>query len=359
MDYRTARAAIHDWRVRLDRQFSTSAADQQAIRTVFVLWLVAFFFKHAGSGWDVAWHFRYVFGALEPPHWLNMVGNTIAIGLIIFQTMTGKAIERNGFLVMQGAFVVFLIHMPLDVLNHYLFGLDVTVWSPTHMLGFAATTVMMAGLLYSWLKLAEPGRWRLVIALLCWSFLLDDVMYMLSQQEYGVIALAAYAYGVTTASPELLAQAGRSPEQFVKGGIPHWVYPIWMLLTSTTVLLTARRIQSWRWTATTVALVYLAYRVISWIMLDTFGFPVSFLPAMLLLVAFVIDVATSRRWSALVTALALVISAYPLAMLIDSYTLMPEFALETAPIVLLALWSGLAAADWWRRRSGKIAMQAV
>jgi len=27
--------------------------------------------------------------------------------------------------------------------------------------------------------------------------------------------------------------------------------------------------------------------------------------------------------------------------------------------VLLALWSGLAAADWWRRRSGKIAMQAV
>ncbi|MDQ2999570.1 MAG: hypothetical protein M3R61_21260, partial [Chloroflexota bacterium] len=219
--------------------------------------------------------------------------------------------------------------------------------------------VMMAGLLYSWLKLAEPGHWRLLIALLCWSFLLDDVMYMLSQQEYGVIALAAYAYGVTTASPELLAQAGRSPEQFVKGGIPHWVYPIWMLLTSTTVLLMARRIQSWRWTATTVALVYLAYRVISWIMLEMFGFPVSFLPAMLLLLAFVIDVATSRRWSALVTALALVISAYPLAMLIGSYTLMPEFALETAPIVLLALWSGLAAADWWRRRSGKIAMQAV
>ena len=160
MGYRTTRAAIHDWRARIDRQFSTSAADQQTIRVVFVLWLVAFFFKHAGSGWDIAWHFRYVFGALEAPHWLNMVGNMIAIGLIIFQTLTGKAVERNGFLLMQGAFVVFLIHMPLDVLNHYLFGLDVTVWSPTHMLGFAATTVMMAGLLYSWLKLAEPGRQR-------------------------------------------------------------------------------------------------------------------------------------------------------------------------------------------------------
>ena len=359
MDYRTTRAAIQDWRERLDRQFSTSAADQPTIRAMFVLWLVAFFLKHAGSAWDVAWHFRYVFGALEPPHWLNMVGNMIAIALIIFQTMTGKAVERNGFLVMQSAFVVFLIHMPLDVLNHYLFGLDVTVWSPTHMLGFAATTVMMAGLLYSWLKLAEPGRWRLVIGLLCWAFLLDDVMYMLSQQEYGVIALAAYAHGVTTASPELLAQAGRNPEQFVEGGIPHWVYPIWMLLTSTAVLLAARHIQGWRWSATTVALIYLAYRVIGWILLSTFGFPISFIPAMVLLIACVIDLAVIRRWSALVAALALVAITYPSAVLIGSYTLMPEFALTTAPIVLLALWGGLATVDWWRRRSGKIAMQAV
>src|SRR5215813_4113399 len=205
MNYRAAGAAVRAWRDRLDRQFTASAVDQRTIHIVFVVWLVAFLLKHAGSGWDVAWHFRYVFGALEPPHWLNIVGNTLAMALIIYQTMTGVAVERTGFLVMQGAFAVFLIHMPLDVLNHYLFGLDVTVWSPTHVLGFAATTVMMGGLLYSWLMLSEPGRWRLVIALLCWAFLLDDVMFMLSQQEYGVIALDAYSRGVTTASPELLA----------------------------------------------------------------------------------------------------------------------------------------------------------
>jgi hypothetical protein len=108
-----------------------------------------------------------------------------------------------------------------------------------------------------------------------------------------------------------------------------------------------------------VALIYLAYRVIGWILLGAFGFPVSFIPVMLLLVAFVIDMAVIQRWSALVTALALVAIVYPLAALIGSYTLMPEFALETAPIVLLALWGGLAATDWWRRRSSKIAMQAV
>jgi hypothetical protein len=184
-------------------------------------------------------------------------------------------------------------------------------------------------------------------------------MYMLSQQEYGVIALAAYAHGVTTASPELLAQAGRNPEQFVKGGIPDWVYPIWMLLTSTAVLLAARRILGWRWAATTVALIYLAYRVLGWVLLNTFGFPVSFIPALLLLAAFVIDIAVIHHWSALVIALALVAVIYPFAALIGSYTLMPQFALTTAPIVLLALWGGLAAVDWWNRRSRKIAMQAV
>jgi hypothetical protein len=359
MDYRTTGAAIRAWRDRIDRQFSTSITDQRTIRIVFVLWLIAFLFKHSGSAWDVAWHFRYVFGALEPPHWLNLVGNTIAIGLISYQTMTGRVVERSGFLVMQGAFVVFLIHMPLDVLNHYLFGLDVTVWSPTHVLGFAATTVMMGGLLYSWLKLSEPSRWRLLVALLCWAFLLDDVMFMLSQQEYGVIALDAYARGVTTASPALLAQAGRSPEQFVQGGIPHWVYPIWMVLTSTAVLLAARRIQGWRWTATIVALIYLIWRTIGRMLLGAFGFPVSFIPVMLPLAAFVIDLAANRRWNALSTALALTAVFYSAATLVGRYTLMPDFALATAPIVLLALWASLAAADWWRRRDGKIAIQAA
>jgi len=359
MNHRTAGAAIRAWRDRLDRQFSTDDADQQTIRVVFTLWLVAFFLKHSGSAWDVAWHFRYVFGALEPPHWLNLVGNAVAIGLIIFQTITGKAVERAGFLVMQGAFIVFLIHMPLDVLNHYLFGLDVTVWSPTHMLGFAATTVMMASLLYSWLKLAEPGRWRLVVALLCWAFLLDDVLFMLSQQEYGVIALDAYAKGLTTASPELLAQAGRNPEQFVQGGIPQWVYPIWLVLTSTAILLAARRLQSWRWTATSVALIYLAYRVGGHVLLGAFDFPVSFIPVMVLLAALAIDLAVTWRWNALRIALALVVVHYLAATLIGRYTLMPDFALATAPVVLLALWGGLASADWWRRRGGKIAMQAV
>jgi hypothetical protein len=325
---------------------------QRELRVIFTLWLVAFLLKHSGSAWDVAWHFRYVFGALEPPHWLNVAGNLLAGGLFAFQMLTGKGVERTGFVAMQLTFMIFLIHMPLDVLNHYLFGLDVTVWSPTHVLGFAATTAMLGGLLYSWLRLAAPGHWRLVVALLCWAFLLDDAIFQLGQQEYGVIALDAYARGITTASPELLVQAGRSPEQFVRGGIPDWLYPVWMVLTGALVMFSARRVLGWRWSATAVTLIYLAYRLIGRLLLGAFDFPVSFIPAMLLAGALVVDVAELFRWRPVVSALALMAGFYGSAVLIGRDTLMPAFPLATAPFVFVALWGGLAAAQWWRDRRG-------
>jgi hypothetical protein len=177
----------------------------------------------------------------EPPHWLNIAGDLLLGALFAYQIITRKAVERTGFLAMQIAFAIFLFSIPLDFLNHFLFGLDVTVWSPTHVLTFAATTTMMSALLYSWLKLAAPCGWPKVIALICWAFLLDDAFFQLGQQEYGMLALDVYARGATTASPELLAQAGRNPEQFVSGGIPEWVYPVWMILTSALVLVWARR----------------------------------------------------------------------------------------------------------------------
>ncbi len=359
MEQRTVGTVVQDWRARLDQRFSMETS-QRTIRVVGVIWILAFLLKHSGAAWDVAWHFRYVFGALEPPHWLDVAGSALAAGLIIYQTITGKAVERAGFYVIQAGFVVFVISMPLDTLNHYLFGLDVTVWSPTHMLMFAGTTLMMVGLLYGWLRLAEPGRWRLVLALICCAFLLDDVMFMLGQQEYGAIALDALARGQTTASPELLAQAGRSPEQFVQGGIPHWIYPVWLILTSTLVLVAANRIQGWRWAATTVTLIYLAFRVVGYLALSAFHFPLSFIPVMLLGGAFVIDLAENRRWPPLTAAVALVAVYYPSAALVGRYTLMPQFSFSSAPFVLAVLWAGFAAADWWRKRHDRgVAIQPV
>jgi hypothetical protein len=358
MKFPTVGAAVRDWRGWIDGQRSDEPDSQMLIRIIYSLWIVAFLLKHAGSAWDIAWHFRYVFGAFEPPHLVNVAGTALATTLVVFHTITGRAADRTGLYVLQGGFIVFLISVPLDLLNHFLFGLDVTVWSPTHLLTFASTAVMLIGVIFSWLKLAEPGAWRLLIGLACWAFLLDDMLFQLGQQEYGVIAVDAYIRGQTTASPELLAQAGRNPEQFVQGGIPAWIYPVWLILTSTLVLAVARRTQGWRWTATVVALLYLGYRVVGYLLLNAADFPQSFIPVMLLGGAFVIDVSENRRWHPLASAAALSAAFYLSGELIERAVLMPEFALGTAPFTFVVLWACLAGMRWWwQRRAEKIAVQ--
>lgn len=332
-------------------------ADQRWARLVFVAWIIAFLFKHGGSAWDVAWHFRYPFGTFEPPHLVNIFGSGIAAALIVFHTMTGRFADRLGLPIIQGGFALFLIANLLDVLNHYLYGLDVTVWSPSHMLTFAATTVVLGGVIYSMRRLVAPGRWRLGLGVVLWAFLLDDALFMVSQQEYGVVAIAEYLRGRSSASPALLALAGRNPIAFVEGGIPHWVYPLWLVCSSALVLVSARRVLGWRWSASVVALLYLAYRVVGFVLLSEADFPRSFIPAMLLGAAAMIDLAEQRRWSPLGLSAALVALFYTSAALIDHYTLMPQFALSTAPVAFLLLWCGLLGARALAQR--KVGVPAV
>jgi hypothetical protein len=357
MESRTAGAHA---RTMSDESLRSAAAGQRLVHVVFTLWIGAFLLKHAGSSWDIAWHFRYPFGTFEPPHLVNIAGSAFAAALIVWHTMTGKATERLSLLIIQGGFVLFLLSALLDVLNHYLFGLDVTVWSPTHVLTFAATTIVLAGVVYALLRLSAPGRWRLALGLVLWAFLLDDALFQLSQQEYGVIAIANFLRGQTSASPALLALAGRDPIAFAEGGIPHWVYPLWLITTSTLGLVSAHRVLGWRWSATLIALLYLAYRVCAEVLLSAYDFPRSFIPVMLLGAAFLIDLAEQRRWSPFTISLALVALYYASALLIERYTLMPRFALSTAPVALALLWGGFVAARWWsQRRNRKVALPAT
>ena len=351
MHARRAKTVARQWWE--SRPFGTpqQVTNAKAIPTIFVLWIVAFALKHIGSAWDVAWHFRYVFEAFELPHRVNAVGTALALALLVLQSMVGVAVDQRGLRIAQIGMIIFLISIPLDIVNHWLFGLDVTIWSPTHMLQFAGTTVTLIGVLQSWLRLAEPSRWHTVIAIGFWAFLLDDALFMLSQQEYGVVALDAYARGQTRASPELLALAGRNPELFVRGGIPSWVYPVWLIVMGTLTLAIARAVHGWRWTATTAAVMYLAYRIIGYIILGAADFPQSFVPVMLLGGALVIDLAHYWRWQALRTTATLIGVYYGSAAVLDRLTPMPEFALITAPVVGLALWAVLSIGQCVRKRN--------
>lgn len=347
---------MHAWRTILGRRSPARTSpgpdvpavddDARTVAVIYAVWLVAFLFKHAGAAWDIAWHFRYLRDDLAPPHLLNTVGTLIAFGLLVVQSWTGRAVEIVGLRLLQAGWIIFLVSIPLDALNHRLFGLDMTTWSATHMLLYCGTTLMLVGVLRSWYRLAPPGRGAAAYALAIWVLLLDDVLFPLGQQEYGVRAVADYLAGRTTADPELVALAGAEVSRFAYTAIPAWVYPFWLVGMGSLLLIAARRIQGLRWTATAVAVGYLALRLIAYAVFTANGYSPSFVPVMLLGAAVVIDVATQRGWRPAPTVAALLVAYYAGAAFVGRFTLMPAFEAWTAPLVGAFLWGVLSA---WER----------
>lgn len=311
-------------------------AGSQVLPLIFALWMVAFGLKHIGASWDLAWHFRYIRDDLIPPHIVNLSGNALALAIMLVQLRTRIATERRGFLLLQAGFAVFLIALPLDLLNHRLFGLDVTIWSIPHLMFFGGSTLALLGLLSMWRQLAPPGRWKSACTLFFLILLLDCAIFVLGQQEYGVLTIDSYLHGRATASSELLQLARGNVVGFAHGYIPDWIYPVWLVLTSAAVFVYARRVQPGRWTATLVAICYLLYRAIASLLLVAASFPPSFIPVMLLGAAVVFDL--GARWRPAVATTALLIAYYGGAAFVGRVMLMPEFALWTAPLVAVPLF---------------------
>jgi hypothetical protein len=305
---------------------------------VFGLWICAFALKHAGASWDVAWHFRFVRDDLIPPHIINLAGNALGEALIGFHLYTGIAVERRGFKVLMLGFVMFVAAIPLDLLNHRLFGLDVTIWSFPHLMFFFGSTLALLGLLQMWRRLAAPSRWKTAYNFVFLTLLMDCVMFVLGQHEYGVLSVAAYTRGQPTASSAVVALAGGNFAQFAIGNVSPAIYPIWMVLGGTAALLWARYVHPGGWTATIVAIVYLCYRTVAYLLLVAAGFPPSFIPVMLIGAALVVDLAVRWHWRPIVTAAALLLAFYGGAGMVRLFTLMPAFALETALVIAVPLW---------------------
>lgn len=317
----------------------------RTLHIIFGLWVVAFAFKHAGASWDVAWHFRFRRDDMIPPHMLNLFGNGIAGALLLAQFRTGVGVERRSFKLMIIGFIMFVVAVPLDVLNHRLFGLDVTIWSPPHLTLFLGSTIVLAGLIWMLVQVLEPGPWKRGFALYFFMLLMDCMIFVLAQYEYGVLSVDAYLKGHPTASADLLALAGINAVGFATGFMPYWVYPVWMVLTGSGVLLIARRLLPGKWTATLVAICYLAYRLIAYALLVAGQFPPSFIPVMLLAAGLALDLAERWKWRSVATMLALVAAFYGSAAVVGYYSLMPLFAPWTMLIVAIPLWFIIAVAD--------------
>lgn len=121
-----------------------------------------------GFLWDVAWHMD--FGRDEflftPAHMMILVGlMSIAASAILSTTFATLSRADTGFrmgplTVPYGAFALGLLGFgalmgfPLDELWHQNYGIDVTMWGPTHLVMISGASFAPLGL---WLLLAEAG----------------------------------------------------------------------------------------------------------------------------------------------------------------------------------------------------------
>lgn len=328
------------------------------LRQIYGVWLVALLLKALGSSWDVSWHFKWLRDDLAPPHLINVVGDSVMIGLVIFHSITGFGVDKLALRLMQSGCVVFLLSIPADVINHRVNGLDITSWSFTHSGLYLGTALAIAGAIIGWSRQAGRQRQYTLFLGVLWLFFLENVLFPNQQQEYGTLALRAFVGGHTTAEPSLLAFAANQAgvpaldETSFRGfalPIHDWVYLAWMATAAMLVLIIARKQLGVRFAATAIAGAYVAYRCLMFVLLAGAGFTRSTVPFLLVFGALAIDVvcAVGLPWAVEAVAGGIVVTAavYGAGWLQGELIALPPVSYAVAPlaaVVLAATWLAVA-----------------
>jgi hypothetical protein len=333
-------------------------------RVLYLGWIAAFVLKVFGASWDVSWHFKWLRDDLAPPHLLNSAGTAIVVALAIVHSYTGYGVDRTAQRLIQWGTGAFLIAVPIDLINHRVNGVDITSWSPSHMLLYVGTAFMIAGVIRGWYVYAPEGRQRSIVLGAFFIFFLENTLFPSEHQEYGVLELASWDRGQPYAEPSLIDFAAKQMGRQIDHGmvakfslpVPDWVYPMWFGIAAVLVLVVARRLVGRRWTATAVAVLYVGYRAAIWPLLVAFHFPPSAVPFFLVAVAVCVDLAFMIRHPILRAVLGTVLvtaAVYAGLALQDRLLEAPPYLVASAPItavLLVAAWLGV---EWYGRgRSG-------
>ncbi len=129
-----------------------------------------------GLQWDISWHLLIGRDAFWiPPHVMTYTGVTVgallAFGILALDTARawrGEAVPdgvrvlgltgTRGFHLAWWGMAVTILAAPIDDLWHRLFGIDVTLWSPPHLLGLAGAQINTLGCLAIALELWPVSR---------------------------------------------------------------------------------------------------------------------------------------------------------------------------------------------------------
>ncbi|MFJ2033355.1 hypothetical protein [Streptosporangium sp. NPDC087985] len=322
-------------------------------RVLYLGWLVAFSFKVLGASWDVSWHFKWLRDDLAPPHLLNSAGTALALVLTIIHLYTGYGVDRTAQRLIGWGTGIFLTAVPLDLINHRINGLDITSWSPSHMMLYLGTFLMLCGVIRGWFMGAPPGRRRTVILGGLFAFLFENVWFPAQHQEYGVFGIAAWDRGQPEAEPTLLQfaadQMGRAVDRPMVVNfalpVPDQVYPLYAAVAAMIVLVFVRAMIGRMFAATAVVGAYVAYRALIWPLLAVADFPRSAVPIFLIAGAFAVDLAFLIR----IPVLRALAGSLGATVLVDQALRLQSMAYHTPPLVpsMTMLIGGLMLAVLW------------
>src|SRR5882672_16253 len=151
-----------------------------------------------GVGWDIRWHL--VIGRDSfwiAPHVMTyasvVVACAISFGVLVVETWRARGVSTPGTITIAGlrgtrgfhlawwGMAIVILAAPIDDLWHRLFGLDVTLWSPPHVLGLAGYQVSNLGALLIALEVYDAGAKRWTALVTSGVFLLGTFYILVDQ----------------------------------------------------------------------------------------------------------------------------------------------------------------------------------
>ncbi len=231
-----------------------------------ILFGAALFFL--GTSWDIQWHtFIGRDRTLIPPHIIMLLGITlcgvVALATVLIETFWAHRNEQvartstqfaDAFHAPLGAYIAGFgaldsaIGFPLDSYWHSLYGIDVQIWAPFHVMIIAGIVVVALGAVYmlaSTVHLAERDaarvarRWGYAGILIALAVMLSTLTFLLfdAYGDMGTVAIGPVTINVFTALAALFG-----------------------LYT----FIVAARALPWRWAATSVVAVSFVFVTIVW-----------------------------------------------------------------------------------------------
>jgi hypothetical protein len=210
---------------------SKAAAERWALRRA-ALWalLASRLIALWGVRWDIQWH--VVIGRDSfwiAPHLMTYAGVSgvvlLAFGVLLWETgrpAGGTGTVRvlglrgtRGFQVTAWGAAITVAAAPIDDLWHRLFGLDVTIWSPPHLLGFLGGAVSSLGSFVIAREAYPAGsRARLVALVLAGAWLYTGLQPVIEPAylvayRHGGIGFHAFAMLASVLLPLALVTAAR------------------------------------------------------------------------------------------------------------------------------------------------------